>query len=441
MQEDFSKHRNEFRKGSQLRKFNEDPTYLSWFFMFDYISHESPLFNGAANTYLENVVGGDYGKALSTRLSSFIKLFQRINKEMPWFWQSLAGIEVAMQYQNLEEPFWGANKPKLEIECLEENVDLTAIALMDLYKRAIFDFNRWVEIVPKNLRHFRMYVIVSEIRQFQQDIAARNTDSRGRIGDHNPKGQGSYASPDDTPLNTEMSLAAKPFVKLQFDFCEFSIDDISAMFADLGRNPELKKPKIGIFWESAKQVGQNFNVSEDVSTEGLAVPGKIPDYQTGPFDPKQAVQDIANKKAQEVKDAFDAKKKGIQNALNPQSNSEIGNVFGGPGLLGGAAETFAGGLADSIAGRLLLGNVHGLGGIGSIQDAIQAGSINAVANLAGQLFGQRSRPGSGDLSPGNIYPKDNFALDSSPDGNITPKKVYDPIAPDRDDPINDNVHE
>ena len=125
MQEDFSKHRNEFRKGSQLRKFNEDPTYLSWFFMFDYISHESPLFNGAANQYLENVVGGEYGKSLSNRLSSFIKLFQRINKEMPWFWQTLGGVEVAMQYQNFEEPFWGANKPKLEIDAAKALIKKT----------------------------------------------------------------------------------------------------------------------------------------------------------------------------------------------------------------------------------------------------------------------------------------------------------------------------
>ena len=72
-QSDYHKHINEFRKGTRLRTINKDPTYLSWFLMFDWQSESSPLFNGAANKYLEQVVGGEYGKALSKRLTSFHK--------------------------------------------------------------------------------------------------------------------------------------------------------------------------------------------------------------------------------------------------------------------------------------------------------------------------------------------------------------------------------
>ena len=61
-QQDLYKNTTEFRKGSPLRTINEDPTYLSWLIMFDKTSDGSPLFNGAAEKYLLETVGGDYGK-------------------------------------------------------------------------------------------------------------------------------------------------------------------------------------------------------------------------------------------------------------------------------------------------------------------------------------------------------------------------------------------
>ncbi len=46
------KHINEFRKGSVLSKISEDPTYLSFFFMFDGVDREhSPLLAGPAEEY------------------------------------------------------------------------------------------------------------------------------------------------------------------------------------------------------------------------------------------------------------------------------------------------------------------------------------------------------------------------------------------------------
>ena len=83
------KHINEFRKGSILRSINEDPTYLSFFLMFDTVDRShSPLLSGAAEEYLKNFVdgGADEGPYV-TRLRNFKKVLLKINKEMPWFWQ------------------------------------------------------------------------------------------------------------------------------------------------------------------------------------------------------------------------------------------------------------------------------------------------------------------------------------------------------------------
>ena len=66
--------------------------------------------------------------------------------------------------------------------------------------------------------------------------------------------------------------------------CEFDIDAIAAMFADLGKNPEAKKPKIAIKWDRVEQINQrlgaNLVVEESDSPLSQAAQG---DYS--PFDP------------------------------------------------------------------------------------------------------------------------------------------------------------
>ena len=212
--------RNDFRKGSVVRKIHEDPTYLSFFFMFDDQDRmHSPLLSGAAEDYLSKVLNQDYAKQYLTNLKNFKKVLFKINKEMPWFWQSITGLDLAMTYNGMQEPFWGAEKPKLEITCLEENVELTAFGLMDLYKRACYDFTRWVEVIPHNLRHFSMTVFVTEIRAFQQDTAARNLgiyDEDGALFNASNAGGTSVI-----PINQEFSVEAKPFIQLKFEHCEF----------------------------------------------------------------------------------------------------------------------------------------------------------------------------------------------------------------------------
>jgi len=97
---------------------------------------DSPLLTnkpGGALDYLENVVnvgsdneGKGPGATYAESLKNFQKLLIKINKEMPWFWQSISGLETTMQFGGMQDPFWGKDK-KIEIECLEENVELMGI--------------------------------------------------------------------------------------------------------------------------------------------------------------------------------------------------------------------------------------------------------------------------------------------------------------------------
>ena len=93
---DFGK-QQDFRKGSILRKLHEDPTYLSFFLAFETSDREgSPLLSGAAKDYLTKVLRADEGNKYAKHLENFQKVLMKINREMPWFWQSLAGIDTAM---------------------------------------------------------------------------------------------------------------------------------------------------------------------------------------------------------------------------------------------------------------------------------------------------------------------------------------------------------
>jgi hypothetical protein len=448
------KRQQDFRKGSLLRKINEDPTYLSFFLVFDTQNREeSPLFAGPAMEYLTQVLNQDYAAKYSVALENFQKVLLKINKELPWFWQTISGVDVAMTYNNLADPWWGAETPKLEIECLEENVELTAIGLMDLYKRACYDFTRWVEVIPPNLRHFQMQVWVSEVRRFQQDTGAKDL---GFFDNPDNSGNGGNV----TKINQEFSLEAKPFIQLNFSHCEFDIDSIAPMFADLGKNPELKKPKIGIKWGSVQQINQKLgaNLVTEVDDSPLTQAAQG-DYN--PFDPtadRRTIDDTArggfalpgdptfksvlkDNTLGKIGDAVDDAISGItgridsaKNSLTLQNNSDIGNVHG---KTTGLASTLIDRATESVLSKLLLGNVHGISG-GSLLDAVQAGSINAIANQLGGLFGgDNNSGGSGGINE-KIHPA---GVDSSPDGFLNYRIHESGVDSTPDGNLNENVHE
>tara|TARA_B100000767_G_scaffold269184_1_gene290637 strand:+ start:1229 stop:2578 length:1350 start_codon:yes stop_codon:yes gene_type:complete len=444
------KTQQDFRKGSLLRKINEDPTYLSFFLVFDTESRiDSPLFSGGAKDYLTKVLNQDHAKKYAVALDNFQKVLIKINKELPWFWQTISGLDAANTYKNLADPWWGADKPKLEIECLEENVELTAIGLMDLYKRACYDFVRWVEIIPPNLRKFQMQVWVSEVRKFQQDTSAKDLNFYGKDTTNRKPGT-------TEKINQEFSLSAKPFIQLQFSHCEFDIDSIAPMFADIGKNPELRKPKIAIKWGSVEQINQKLGanlVTEEDDTPLTAVdrPTSNPFDPSGdrrtidesgfslPADPtfgSVLKENTLGKVYDFVEDTVDgvtSRVSNITDSLSLKPGSEIGNIHG-------KATGFAAGLIDKatekVLSKLLLGNVHGLQG-GSLLDAVQSGSINAIANQLGSLFGGfGANGGSGSINE-NIHPT---GVDSSPDGFLNQRIHPKGVDSSPDGNLNNNVH-
>jgi hypothetical protein len=373
----------DFRKGFRYSKLAEDPTYLTFFFMFDYYSEESPLFNGEAVSYLKNVVK-DTERA--TALENFIKILQRVNSELPWFWQSVTGVETVQQYGNLAEPWRGAEKPAIEISCLE-TVELTVSGMIDLYKRAAYDFERWVEVIPKNLRRFRMWVWVSEVRDFSRSSASKAFSALQQARGNN------------VVSNDNSVKSAKPFFQIELAHCTWDIDSTSNIFADLSRSPgEVSTPTIKIFYERAKHNGEYGNNSLPNANRTLG----------------EMLGEVAREKLDRI----------------------------ASGAIDRATE--------SLQARALLGNVHGLNLASTIQDAFSAGSVNGIANIlngvnttgsgdngGGNLGEVHDKvPQKSTIPNGNVYgriPQDSEDFNSE---NVhSGSNVVD-----NEGPINQNVH-
>ena len=467
------RNRNEFRKGSQIRLIDEDPTYLSFVLLFHFDDHpdvgHSPLLDGKAERYLRDVVRDDVGEQLGDNLKNFVRVLRKVNVEMPWFWQGLKGLDAALNYGDMTEPWRGAEKPVLEITCLEENMELTAIGLMDLYKRACFDFERYVEVVPRNLREFSLDIIVSEIRVFQKDTNSRNlglTDNEDSVFNNSSNSAGGTVTEQhQNYVNKDFTSAdVTPFIRLRFTHCEFDYNSIADYFAELTKNPELAQPVLKINWGTCRQIDQKLgaNLFNEKVDGDKPINKRIEDAQKiGRID-NGAGQTTGQKYLDAIRgrtlDKVESVLADTKDAVTAQANS-IANSFANPDQPGLVKNLLDKGVED-LTGALLLGNVHGLGGtINDITTAIKTGSLNAVGNLVGNLVGNNNR-GEGGADVGGLG---NVGLDGSdptPD-NIKLGKIYDELndgigqaeqalgkdnvhgttAPDSDGPINENVHE
>lgn len=403
---------NDFRKIRIADQIHEDPTYLTFFFMFDYYTEHSPLLNGEAEEYLRNVVG-DTNRADS--LANFIKILKKVNSEYPWFWQSVSGLETAKQYRGMMDPFWGEDKA-IDISCLE-TVELTVSGMMDLYKRATFDFTRWVEVIPKNLRRFKLHIWVSEVRTF----------NKFKTNDNLNNAQGTTTGNESSQSLDSSVVSVKPYFEIALGHCEFDPDSTSDVFSSLNRTPDGPiAPSIKIKWKTVESRGEYANST--ISTE-RSIGQMLGDIESEKTSILSTLGEIARDRLEQT----------VEGAINRT--------------------------VENLRARLFLGNVHGINTLSNIQDAIRAGSINAIANLIQGDQPTRLRPTSGlgtafdpvapriaTIGGENAYdqtpqdsegPINQNAYDRTPRDSEGPinQNAYDRTAPDSEGPINQNAYD
>jgi hypothetical protein len=231
----------DFTKGKNASLPYQDPTYLSFVLLFDFSDDQnSPLLaqNGALKYYDRLIKdAGDNKSFFEERkedLENFIMALRKINNEMPWYWQSLAGLDNILKYDT-EKNYKGGAESLLTITTLE-SINLAVTGLMHLYRKAVFDEYKWGWILPANLRKFRMYVYVTEIRSI------RNFDEAG-------------LNPFKKKVTPITGQDARPYFMFSLNFCEFDIKSGTTAFADLSKNPEnAASSDIVIMYERLNQI-------------------------------------------------------------------------------------------------------------------------------------------------------------------------------------------
>ena len=201
----------------------QDPTFLTFTLKFDMLS---PLFN--KDVAVKSLREQYKEETKATQLEKFISTLTLINKEMPWYFKSISGIDTAFDIDMLE-PYLGGDDKKLEIEC-NESINLAITGLMDLYREAVYNLDGWTQVLPENYKRFNMYVIVSEVRNIQ---TVKNNKSGKEVN-----------------INDEITADSKPMFMFKYKSCKFDITSGKETFSSLSSaEPSSPQPKIRIKYE------------------------------------------------------------------------------------------------------------------------------------------------------------------------------------------------
>lgn len=160
-------------------------------------------------------------------LSEFIKLLSDINIHFPWYFQSITGLDTA-----LERPELGGKEFKLEeerkkitIKCLPDALDNRIGKMLDLYRSAAFSHMLHKEIIPANLRKFDMGIFI--YTPLVKNIAAKDGVNIFN-GTRKLVFNGQYD--DDSEQNMTTYTNSK-FIELRN--CEFDLNSSKTPFSDV----------------------------------------------------------------------------------------------------------------------------------------------------------------------------------------------------------------
>ena len=238
--------------------------------------------------------GGTADNTTSNRndaLSGFKNLLKGINEKSPWFIQSIDGLDALLKIPTPRSYIGNTTKDRitrggvLTFNCLD-SIDLRTTALADLYRKATYDSVNLRSVLPQNLRKFRMWIIVTELRNmhldntildvlnpFNNSAVSNIASTISNIG----QASGILNAPGGPP-NASVPLKQKddvysnlsklePYIFMyQLDLCEFDFDDYTHIPSNLSnawaKEPVSNKFRIHVGKITEKKL--QFNILSDL---------------------------------------------------------------------------------------------------------------------------------------------------------------------------------
>ncbi len=209
----------------------QDPTVIGFRLMFDWTSPllniEDPDNKNTAHSYLLSIGETERAKYLK----KFVTVLKYIDSEMSWYFQTIDGLDEAWKRDFISP----AKVGDITIGCLEDTT-LKMTGLIDLYRKACFDYNSVREIVPSNLRKFDLsvYVLDGVLRpELKDDITVASLKKKFEELTSPPKEEGE----EDARFtnNNDFKLPIHDATRVIFNFhkCELNLESGSGLFSGL----------------------------------------------------------------------------------------------------------------------------------------------------------------------------------------------------------------
>ena len=116
---------------------------------------DASLTNSAYTYLLRN---DEEERAKSLKL--FIEILSSICTRSPWYFQSVAGLDSAVEKKFFTEPKIEENKRQIKFELLADAYDTRIGTMLDCYRSACFSWQSKRVIIPSNLRKFDMGLFI-----------------------------------------------------------------------------------------------------------------------------------------------------------------------------------------------------------------------------------------------------------------------------------------
>ena len=442
--------RNKWQKGYRQHQYG-DPTYLSFFLMFDWGG--SPLFNGAAEYFLREVL---FEPERADKLARFTKLLQKLNREMPWYFYEIEGFENVYKFDSLKEAYRGTDDG-IKIKTIE-TLDLMIAGLMDMYRDIAFDIDRWCEVLPHNMTYFNLTIIISDCRT----IANRKLNTNKNQTNDFQNEEREY-----TVINQDIADSAKAHFAVQLGKCSFTTDSGVGIFGGLSTSePKIAENEIQIKYQKVKYYSKQYLnefegtlVENKLSEVGSNTPNTAGNNEntTSPSSEGDRISGKEESGAKSNNDTTGVTYTGTNveriEGFGESENTENPINFGTPGGLGenllsdavAALEGAGERLTQDVLAKLLLGNVYGLNAASNIQDALAAGSLNGLRNLAVKTAQALTDDSQGNSNIGssvgdNVFPEtfpevplkpENMITPSDPEKQLKPENMITPSDPEK----------